>query len=123
MTRLGQAAEIARALPDTNGDGQLVLMAQDPFMLRFLGLRSVMIPNEDRETVLYVADRYGVDYLLMPPDREALDPIFSGADADTRFTLAARVPGTDYALYGLDLSSVAEGVSMPSNQSVSVGRR
>ena len=34
-------------------------------------MRSVMLPMEDRDTILAVAQRYGVDYLMMPPDRPA----------------------------------------------------
>jgi len=102
MTNIERVVEVARSLPDTNEDGAIILMAQDPFMLKFFDMRSVMIPHEDRETVLMVAEKYGVDYLLMPPDRPALDPIYVGDENDPRFRLAARVPGTDFALYALE---------------------
>jgi hypothetical protein len=92
----------ARSLPDTNGDGEIILMAQDPFMLRFFGMRSVMLPLEDRDTILAVARRYGVDYLMMPPDRPALDPVYDGSEADARFVLMAEVSGTNVRLYGFD---------------------
>ncbi len=91
----------ARTLPDTNGDGQIILMSQDPFMLGFLGVKSVMIPAEDRETVLKVAQRYHVDYLLMPPDRPSLDPLYSGEETDPRFVAVKPVVGTPMVLYSL----------------------
>lgn len=100
-----QVVKQVNVLPDTNGDGRMILMAQDQFMLSFLGVPSVMIPFEDRDTVLQVAARYHVDYLLMPPDRPSLDPIYDGSETDPRFKLAASVPGTTYQLYSLDLSS------------------
>ncbi|MBL8133599.1 MAG: glycosyltransferase family 39 protein [Anaerolineae bacterium] len=104
MAQIQRVADTANALPDTNGDGEIVLMAQDPFMLRFVGMRSVQIPAEPREVVLEVAARYGVDYLLMPPDRPALDALASGGETDPRFTLAGEVEGTAYRFYRLGAS-------------------
>ncbi len=98
---IAQVAAAARALPDTNGDGEIVLMAQDPFMFRTHGLRSVMLPMESRETVLDVARRYAVDYLMMPPDRPALDAIYNGTDDDPRFVRVVEISGTNAVLYGL----------------------
>lgn len=92
-------------LPDTNGDGQIVTMTQDQFVLSFLGLRSVVIPFDDRDTVLEVAARYGVDYLLMPPARPALDPLYTGAESDPRFVPIADVPGTRYAIYRFEFAA------------------
>jgi hypothetical protein len=93
-------AETALSLPDTNDDGEIILMAQDPFMLRFLGIRSVMIPMEDRDTILEVAQIYNIDYLMMPPARPALDPIYLGKEEDSRFVHVADVPGLAIMLYG-----------------------
>lgn len=97
--------ETAEALPDTNGDGQIILMAQDPFMLRYFGMRSVMVPMESREKVLDVAQRYRVDYLMMPPDRPSLDPIYQGTESDPRFVYAADVPGINVKLFGFDFGA------------------
>lgn len=105
MTRMEAVVQTVNTLPDRNADGKIILMAQDPFMLKFYGIQSVMIPTESREVILTVAERYGVDYLLMPPDRPALDAIYAGDDADPRFERAARVEGTDYALYSLNPDS------------------
>lgn len=99
--------QTAAALPDTNGDGEIILMAQDPFMLRFVGMRSVMIPMEDRDTVIEVAQKYGVDYLMMPPDRPSLDPIYTGTEQDARFVYAADVPqASGVKLYGFDFDAI-----------------
>jgi len=100
-----QLSEIAHTLPDRNGDGQIVLMTQDPFMLRFVGIRSVMYPMEDRETVIEVANRYWVDYLLMPAARPSLDPIFFDTEQDARFTFVQRVPATNMQFYSLNVDS------------------
>ncbi len=98
---IAQVANAARALPDTNADGEIILMAQDPFMFRIHGLRTVMLPMENRETVLEVAQRYNVDYLMMPPDRPALDALYTGTEDDPRFVRAAEISGTNAVLYRL----------------------
>lgn len=94
------AAEAVR-LPDMTGDDQLVLMAQDPFILRYVGLRSVMFPSESRDGIIDIAEKYHVDYLLMPADREALDPLLIDETLDPRFTPVADVPGTPFRFFGI----------------------
>jgi len=105
LGRVQAMADVAATLPDRTGDGQLVLMTQDPFMLRYVGLRSVLFPSDDRDTVLDVAERYGVDYLLMPPDRESLDAIYLRTETDTRLTQVADVPGTEYVFYAINANA------------------
>ena len=105
VDEMEQVVDVLETLPDTNGDGERVLMTQDQFMLSFLGVRSVAIPMEPREKILAVAQRYGVDYLLMPPARPALDPIHNGRETDPRFVPVADVPGTNNTLYGFDFDA------------------
>jgi hypothetical protein len=99
LARVEQMAAEARILPDTNGDGEIILMAQDPYILRYAGLRSVMFPFEDRETIIEVAERYGVDYLLMPAARPALDPLYLHQESDPRFIPVEDVVGTEFVFY------------------------
>jgi len=89
----------AATLPDVDGDGERIYMTQDPYMLRFVGLRSVMFPMESRDTVYDVALRYHVDYLLMPADRPALDALVMGAESDVRFVPVLGVEGTPFVFY------------------------
>jgi 4-amino-4-deoxy-L-arabinose transferase-like glycosyltransferase len=105
LAAMRSAVAVANTLPDTNGDGQIILMTQDPFMVRFLGLSSVMLPYEDRDTILKVAQRYHVDYLLMPPDRPSLDPIYLGDESDKRFVAVRAVPPTSYVFYKFDFEA------------------
>ncbi len=93
-----QMADVAETLPDRNGDGQIILMAQDPYIIRYAGIQSIMYPSEPRDVVIEVAQRYHVDYLLMPPGRVALDAIYIGDD-DPRFELVERVRGTNFEFY------------------------
>jgi hypothetical protein len=64
-----------------------------------------MFPMEDRDTVIEVANRYLVDYLLMPPARPSLDPIFLETERDARFTFVQDVPGTNMKFYRLNADS------------------
>lgn len=97
-----QTVEAARSLPDTNDDGEIILMAQDQFMLRFFGMKSVVIPWENREVILEVAQRYGVDYIMFPPDRPSLNPLYNGTETDSRFVEAAALPTLGIRLYGFN---------------------
>lgn len=98
-------AAAARSLPDTNGDNEITLMSQDPFILRFVGIRSAMIPMEDRDTILEVARRYNLDYLLMPADRPSLDPLYYKTEDDPRYVEARTIPGTTWAFYRFDFEA------------------
>ncbi len=102
LSEMEKVVKVVNSLPDTNGDGEIVMMAQDQFMLRFLGVRSVMISMEDRDRVLEVAKRYKVDYLMMPPARPSLDPIYDKNETDPRFVYVCDVPGTIVEIYRFD---------------------
>jgi hypothetical protein len=97
--------EAANDLGDANGDGKIVMMVQDPFMFNFFGMQSVAIPMEDRDTVLEVAQRYHVDYLMMPPARPALDPIYARTEQDARFVPLWENRGYQVELYGFDFEA------------------
>jgi hypothetical protein len=103
LASVERMASVARALPDTNDDGEIILMTQDPYILRYAGIRSVMFPAEDRETIIEVARRYDVDYLLMPAARPSLDPLYIGEETDSRFEIAGDVPGTQFVFYRIVL--------------------
>lgn len=107
LDSMQKVAQAVQTLPDTNGDGQITLMAQDQFMLAFLGVPSIMIPMENRDMILEVAARYGSDYLMMPPDRPTLDPLYNGDETDARFIPVLSVKGTNVVLYKFDFTAVA----------------
>jgi hypothetical protein len=60
-----------------------------------------MFPSEDRDKIVEIAQRYGVDYLLMPAHRPALDPLLTGEVIDPRFVLSGSVPGSQYTFYAI----------------------
>ncbi len=90
-------------LPDRTGDGELRLMSQNPYVLSFFGYSSVVTPVASREDTLALARLYAIDYLQMPADRPALDPLYLGVESDPRFQLAARLDDAGevpFELYG-----------------------
>ncbi|MFN8527535.1 MAG: glycosyltransferase family 39 protein [Anaerolineae bacterium] len=105
MTRV---ADAARALPDVNGDGQITLMSQDPYILDVFDIPSVMFPQGDPDTVVEIVRRYGIDYLLMPPDRTGLNGLISGEIQDPRFIRVETLPGTTYEFWRVDLTATQE---------------
>jgi hypothetical protein len=100
--QIARMADVARALPDRTGDGQITLMTQDPFILSYAGFPNVVFPNEPRDVVAAVAARYGVDYLLMPANRPSLDALLTDPALDPRFTRTADVPGTPFIFMAVD---------------------
>ncbi|MDE2818798.1 MAG: glycosyltransferase family 39 protein [Chloroflexota bacterium] len=79
-------------LPDLTGDDRLRLMTQDPYVFSYFGYESIMTPFASREDTLDLARRFDIDYLMMPPGRPALDPLYLGQESDGRFVLAAHLP-------------------------------
>lgn len=58
---------------------QVTVMIRDPWeFTEATGLKSIMIPNNDRETILATAARYNARYLVLPAPRPALDPLMRG---------------------------------------------
>lgn len=96
--------DIGRVLDDLQAqmDGELILMTRDPWSINYLlGYRTVMVPEENLETILAVADRYGVTHVLLPVPRAALEGIYVGTTAHPRLRLAAAVPDTGYRIFAV----------------------
>ncbi len=83
--------EALQTLPDQNGDGEIRLMSQDPYVLSYYGYASVMTPLASREDTIALAESYAIDYLMLPAGRPPLDPLYLGAESDSRFQLVARL--------------------------------
>jgi len=100
-TMLAPTRAALDALPDSNGDGRVVLMTQDPFQWNYYGYAAVMLPNDDRNKILQAATRYAVDYVVFPADRAALDAVQFGEEDDPRLQPVWRHPRTGMAIYRL----------------------
>ena len=67
------------------GPGEIIVMTHDPWhYYEATGWPTVMIPNNDLETILRVADLYHATYLLLPAPREALRGIYAGIESHPR---------------------------------------
>jgi hypothetical protein len=84
--------------------GNIVVMARDVWdVYEGMGFKAVMIPNNDLDTIYFVAQHYKAEYLILPAPRQALQPIFTGEKTDPRFTWIANIPGTDFKLFRIQL--------------------
>ena len=88
---IGVVVDALDELPDRTGDDRLRVMVQDPYVFSFFGFESIMMPLASREDTLELAQRYQIDYLMMPPGRPALDRLYLGVETDDRFTLVAHL--------------------------------
>ena len=88
---IGVLAGALEELPDDSGDGQIRLMSQDPYVLSYFGYPSIVTPFASRQDTLELARLFEIDYLLMPAGRPELDPLYLGAETDTRFELVAHL--------------------------------
>jgi len=81
-------------------DSEIVIMTRGPWEVHYsTGFRAIQIPNDDRETIYSVANKYKANYLLLPAPRDALMDIYDGRDADSRFEYLADIPDTHYKIY------------------------
>ena len=65
------------------------------------GFKSVMVPNNDVDTIVSVAQHYDAHYILLPAERPQLDKIYKNTTPDPRFLFVAQVPGTDMKIFWL----------------------
>lgn len=68
------------------------------------GFKTVMVPNNDIDTIVAVAQHYEARYLLLPAERPQLDKVYSGLTPDPRIRFVATVPGTELKLYRFEFS-------------------
>jgi 4-amino-4-deoxy-L-arabinose transferase-like glycosyltransferase len=71
---------------DVNGDGEIIVMTQDPFILNYHGFRALMLPSDPRDMILQAAYRYSVDYIILPAARPSLDALYNQKESDPRLT-------------------------------------
>ncbi len=78
-------------LRDVTADGEVRLMAQDPYVISYFGYKSIMMPLASREDTIELAERYSIDYMMMPPGRPELDALYLQQEIDPRFILSAHI--------------------------------
>jgi hypothetical protein len=68
------------------------------------GFKTVMIPNNDIATIIFVAQHYNAHYILLPGLRPQLDKIYKNTTPDPRFTYIASVPNSDIKVFRINFS-------------------
>lgn len=82
---------------------EIIIMTRMPWEMHYsTGYRTIQIPNDDLETIYFVARKYRANYLLLPAPRAALEAIYSGESPDKRFQHLIDLPNTDYKIYKID---------------------
>jgi len=82
---------------------EAIVMTRIPWEVHLsTGYKAVQIPNDDLPTILTIARRYRVNYLLLPAPRQALAGIYEGTRRDERFRFVAAIPYTDPYLPFMD---------------------
>ena len=93
------ADALSRGLPP---DG-IVVLARDTWdVAEGTGFKAVMVPNNDVNTIVDVAEHYGAHYILLPAKRPQLDKIYTGVTPDPRFRYMASIPGSGLKIFRLD---------------------
>jgi Dolichyl-phosphate-mannose-protein mannosyltransferase len=78
----------------------IVVLARDTWdVSEGTGFKAVMVPNNDINTILFVAQHYGAHYLLLPAQRPQLDKIYTGSGPDPRFHFVAVIPNSDMKIF------------------------
>jgi hypothetical protein len=81
----------------------VVVLARDTWDVNEgTGFKSVMVPNNDVNTIVDVAEHYGAHYILLPAKRPQLDKIYTGLTPDPRFKFLASIPGSDLKIFWLN---------------------
>lgn len=89
---------------DANQQGmsitQITVLARNTWdVYEGTGFKTVMVPNNDINTIVFVAQHYAARYILLPALRPQLDKIYYNTTPDPRFTYVASVPGTDLKIF------------------------
>jgi hypothetical protein len=84
------------------GSGVTVLARDTWDVNEGTGFKTVMVPNNDINTILFVAQHYNAHYLLLPAERPQLDKIYTGSGPDPRFHFVAAIPNSEIKIYYLD---------------------
>lgn len=68
------------------------------------GFKSVMVPNNDLNTIVFVAQHYGAHYILLPAKRPQLEKIYNGLTPDPRFQFLGAVPNSSLKIYWINFA-------------------
>ena len=68
------------------------------------GFKTVMVPNNDVNTIVSVAQHYNAHYILLPAERPQLEKIYNGLTPDPRFHYMTSIPNSDLKIFWMDFN-------------------
>ena len=83
----------------------IVIMSREPWDVNAATrLKSIMIPNNDINTIVFVAQHYNAHYILLPGQRPQLDKIYNNTTPDPHFIYIASVPNSDMKIFWINFN-------------------
>ncbi|MCL5611687.1 MAG: glycosyltransferase family 39 protein [Chloroflexi bacterium] len=83
----------------------IVVMARDTWDVNEgTGFKTVMVPNNDLDTIVYVAQHYNAHYILLPAKRPRLDLIYDFSRPDPRFCFVADISNSNLKIFWIDFN-------------------
>ncbi len=90
-----------RGIAETN----IAIMARETWDINEgTDFKTVMVPNNDINTIVFVAQHYDAHYILLPANRPQLEKIYNGLTPDPRFHFVAGIPNSDLKIFWMDFS-------------------
>ena len=80
----------------TNADNITVLARDTWDVYEGTGFTTVMVPNNDINTIVFIAQHYNARYILLPALRPQLDKVYDNATPDPHFTYITSVPDSGH---------------------------
>ncbi|HEY9151402.1 MAG TPA: hypothetical protein VIN60_00845, partial [Anaerolineales bacterium] len=83
----------------------ITMLARDTWdVYEGTGFKTIMVPNNDINTIVFIAQHYDARYILLPALRPQLDKIYNNTTPDPRFTYIASLPNTDMKIFRINFS-------------------
>jgi len=68
------------------------------------GFKTVMVPNNDLDTIIFVAQHYNAHYILLPAKRPRLDLIYDFSRPDPHFRFVTDVSNSNLKIFWIDFN-------------------
>jgi hypothetical protein len=85
-------------------DGIAVLARDTWDVYEGTGFKTVMVPNNDINTIILVAQHYNAHYLLLPAERPQLNKIYTGSGPDPRFHFVGQISNSDIKIFYIEFN-------------------
>ena len=91
------------AIQQNISPNDIIILARDTWdVYEGTGFKTVMVPNNDINTIVFVAQHYNARYILLPALRPQLDKVYDNVTPDPHFTYIASVPNSDMKIFRIN---------------------